>query len=242
MAKLISPLFSQIKGSIGNTTFYDTPVNPICSRSRVSPFNPNSERQLISRLSFLQAVAAWSLLSSAQRQDYHDLALSLKSSYPSLVKTSNGRSLFCRLFSVQQLMAARDLITFSNLINIDMPYVAETPQTIAAISPLTGIGTGFVITIWNYHAYDLTWIAELSPPLPLTTYFYSGSFDWDHSGSGSINQATGPGSPGSVVGVYSTLLPNKAYFVRIRLISKASLPGNWSSLPVVYRGESYLFT
>lgn len=242
MAKLISPVFSQIKGSIGNTTFYDTPDNPICGRSRVSPFNPSSNHQLISRLSFATAVGTWPLLSSPQRATYHDLATSLKASFPSMIHTANGRSLFCRFFSVQELFFRQGLIVFNNAINIDQPYVSETPQTIAEITPLIAPGTGFILTIYNFHTSQLTAIIEFSPSQRLVINSFSEGFNWNLSQSTTIEAAGGPGDPGVNVLHYTGLELGKAYFVRVRLLAHADDPCNWCSLPVVVRGETNRIT
>jgi hypothetical protein len=236
MAKLISPLFSQVKGSIGYTTFYNTTDNPICGRSRVMPFNPRSSNQLTSRQSFMDAVASWPLLSAGLRDDYHALATTLKTNFPALVKTANGRSLFLRLFSVQTLMKMRGLNNYSGYTNIDSSYIADSPQTSIVIGPLAGAGYGFTVWVYNYHGEDLRYIIEMSPAQRPVSYYFSGGFDWNASGSGGIDSAAGPGYPGTQMLTFATLTNTKVYYVRVRLMASEGQPCNWSSIPIVMRG------
>jgi hypothetical protein len=242
MAKLISPYFSQIKGSIGDTTFYDTPDNPINARSRVKPFNPSSSDQMTSRLAFAAAVGTWPALSSSQRLNYHDLAAQLKANFPSLVKTANGRSLFCRFYSIQELFYRIGVSTMHGQINIDNTYCVETPQTVGETTPIVTPGTGFTLVIYNYHDADLRYVFELSAPQRLVTNFYSAGFDFDLAQSSTVEHAAGPGDPGIARLHYTTLQPNKAYFVRIRLMPDYGDPCNWNSLPLILRAETNTVT
>jgi hypothetical protein len=227
-----------IKGSIGNTTFYDTPVNPICGRTRVKPFNPNSTNQKIARLSFMAAVGNWPLLSSSQRTEYNNLARDLHTAFPSLVHSANGRSLFLRFYSVQELFFRHGITGVSGSTRIDASYVAETPQTIAEITPLGVGGTGFTVTIYNYHTSALGLIFEISYPQPLVRYFFDTPLDWSFCGYSTIDAAAGPGFPGIAFNNFTSLLAMRAYFCRLRLIAPIADSRNWSSIPVVIRGET----
>jgi hypothetical protein len=235
MAKLISPFFNQIKGSIGNTTFFDTTDNPICARSRVVPFNPKSSPQQISRQCFLDAVNVWSAISTQLRDDYHALATFLKDHFPSSVKSANGRSLFLRLYTVQSIMRAQAAINYSGYTNINQDICSESPVTPATCNALTGPGTGFFIIMTNYHETDVFYTIEFSPPQKPTVYYYSGSYDWTQTASGSIMAAAGPGNPGIEGVPFTYLEAGMVYFLRIRFLASQGQPCNWNSIPLLLR-------
>lgn len=74
MAIGISPIFSQLSGSIGAFTCFWNRYCSIVIRNRVVPVDPNTPAQQTVRTRMSASVAAWQGLTDAQREAWHQFA------------------------------------------------------------------------------------------------------------------------------------------------------------------------
>jgi hypothetical protein len=59
MARIVSPVWSTIRGSISGTTYTTTPSGQIIARQRTKPVNPRTEWQSLVRSAMNEASSAW---------------------------------------------------------------------------------------------------------------------------------------------------------------------------------------
>jgi len=95
MAKIISPVWSQIRGSIAGTTYFNSPSGAIIGRARVRPVNPNSTPQNAIRSAFQTAISTWgNILSPEIRHGWDAWARTVFYTGPYGTYNPSGRQMY----------------------------------------------------------------------------------------------------------------------------------------------------
>lgn len=96
MAKIVSPVWSTIRGSIAGTTYFPNQYGQIIARQRTTPVNPGTLRQTQMRGAFGVAAVQWRSLTQVQRDAWNDYAATCAFGYPQGYYYIPGREMFVR--------------------------------------------------------------------------------------------------------------------------------------------------
>lgn len=107
MARILSPVWSIIRGSIGGTTYTANQYHQIIARAKTAPVNPRTTFQTMIRSAFSGSVALWNLLSDTAQDLWNDYADTLVFSGPVGTYTVPGREVFIGNISTALYLQAR---------------------------------------------------------------------------------------------------------------------------------------
>lgn len=156
MARIVSPVWSSIRGSIAGTTYLSNQYHPIVGRQRVSPVNPNTSQQGIIRSAFSAATTLWEGLTAAQRIAWDDYAQTCVFSGPQGTYTISGRLMFIRSLATAGYLVTVGVLT--GPVNTDAPVIPGFLDvgTIHTASFLTAMETGIAIGVEYTGSEDIT--------------------------------------------------------------------------------------
>jgi hypothetical protein len=172
MAKVVSPVWSIIRGSIAGTTYSTSPSGMIIARQRTMPVNPNSGYQQLIKAAMIFAAGEWgNTLLQADRDAWDNWA--------SANGPLTGRQRFLAGQIFQQYMEQNAfngwVSAATNLFAPDFqgtPAMYITPGTFAQPA-----STGVQFDLYNSSPHLVNICVELSPPQPQTVNFYKGPWD-----------------------------------------------------------------
>ena len=202
MAKIVSPVWSSIRGSICGTTYLTTPAGAIIGRQRVKPVNRRSTYQSQVRSGMSAASAQWRAILQAVRDDWSNYALT--AGYRS------GREAFFAAWGMAEYLNTR----FEA--GITLTAVAPlVPSKLSlynvAVGPPAAPGTGLNVSFDSGDSEDALAFICVSPPFAPSRNSWQGP--WDQSKS-SILAAASPGPWNKDI----DLTVDMKYFVRVILI------------------------
>lgn len=207
MARALSQIFTQIRGSIGGDTFLANQHHQIIVRARTSPVDPSTTFQNQVRQGFSGAAVDWLALTDAQRASWNDYAASLTYPNPLGDQTLTGRLVFMGNIAFMRYAAARGFTLTTSL------KVAPTIPGFLSLDPLSigvagAASTGFTVNVGNPNVEDITafiWISRIFAP---TRNTYKGPWrsnsmiDLDITADTTGNQSFIIGSDDDIVFVY----------------------------------------
>lgn len=211
MARILSPVWSTIRGSIGGTTYLSNQWHQIVARQRTAPVNPQTSRQGVIRTGFGDGSSRWQDLTAAQRSNWNDYADTCEYQGPLGNYTVPGRQLF---------VGTMALVTYTNAIdpaNAITPIVTAptTPGffsglTITPSLPTTIPSTGIALSIENTTGETARILSARSFAFPATRNRYKGPFLSSTSKLSIINSGT------ASILEYTDLADGLVYFIRLR--------------------------
>lgn len=230
MAKIISPVWAIIRGSIGGTTYSANQYGQIIGKSKIASAQLPSARQTKVNVAFAQAALAWRNLTEANRTAWANYALTVPFTSATGSYTVSGRSLF---------IGTRSWILFMNAAFTAGIPVLDPPPNLAgrfavanvASSPRTGSGIGFLIVINNSTDRDITCQIDIAGPFTQSRNKWNGP--WDSSKSLSCNVAAGSFLLQSI----DSLLLGMYYFWRFRALTKTTGTFTGNALTSVWTGR-----
>jgi len=212
MAKLISPVWSIIRGSIAGTTYLSGPNNTIIARQKTAPVNPGSEYQSFVREAMIEAAALWKeVLTPVERDDWALYASTLSPSGPLGPYKLTGQNAF-----LQSYISAKwiEMQGGTIAIDVDPPVIPGFLDTGAyTIVPRVNAGTGVQLNVVNYATEDVTIGVQTSGPWKESKNFYRGP--WDNNNNQFFDMS---GSSSSSFDV-NTDEENEYYFFRIKAVT-----------------------
>lgn len=201
MAKIISPVWSIISGSIAGTTYLTRPDSTIVARQRNKPTNKRSNRQTQVRSNMVLANAAWEGLTDAQRVQW-DM-------YASIVGFQTGRTAFMGGYILAEYLAIQ--LVAGNAITAVPPTLGNSLNLAwGGFNTPVGPGTGIAFSIINEDTDDAMVLVDVSPGFNPTRNSYKGP--WDPSLQQFVACANGASTNVEVL----DLVVDQKYFVRIR--------------------------
>jgi hypothetical protein len=167
MAKIISPNWSIIRGSIAGITYLTTPTGQIIARQRTRPTQPVSPWRTAIKNALTEAAADWSFLTATQQILWQAWATA-----------HTGRS------GRHEMMAGKTLLRYCAELPLpsapvivawdQAPEFAVAPtMTVTAVAPGTP-GTGIGVTVHNTSIYALYVFVEYSSPFGHSRSFWKG--------------------------------------------------------------------
>jgi len=200
----LGPLVSEIRGSIGGTTFLRTIAGP-AARARVKPVTTVSNTQALVKASLASIVQRWSLtLTETLRQYWRDLAAitTLKNSLGENF-TPTGLQLYVRL-------------------NAFLAYIGETFIDMSPSQAVVDV-PAFTIAYTPSAGFEVTAIGESSIQTGKTAILRSNPWPigrWSQKGpwvARVIKDVTEFASLPVVIFPPTGIAPNKSYFIRARI-------------------------
>lgn len=175
MARIVSPVWSSIRGSIAGTTYLTTPAGQIIARQRTRPTQQPTIGRTSARDALTQAVADWQSLSAASQQ--------LWNTWAQANPPGSGR---------HQFIAAQQKINYIinqgyngvTVIATDLANPVFNGHPSFTLSPsnfATPASTGIAYTIKNTFAVDTWYLVEISAPLSIARNYWKGPWDLSHS-------------------------------------------------------------
>jgi len=230
MAKIISPVWSIIRGSIGVTTYSANQYGQIIGKSKIASAQLPSARQTRVNVAFAQAALAWRNLSEANRTAWANYALTVPFTSATGSYTVSGRSLF---------IGTRSWILFLNAQFAAGIPIVDPPPNLAgrfavnnvASAPRTVSGIGFLVVINNSTDRDITYQIDIAGPFTQSRNKWNGPWDASRSISGSV--AAGSFLLASV----DALTLGMFYFWRFRATTKTTGTFTGNALTNVWTGR-----
>lgn len=146
MAKIVSPVWSSIRGSIAGITYFTTPAGQIIARQRTVPVNPQTNRQNQIRASFAISVLDWKELLPAERDAWHWFAQNSPVMGPQGNYFIDGRQMFMRCIGTARYLKLRD--AYPPVIDFHAPDIPGNLELGGVYdAPLDAPGTGRKIIV-----------------------------------------------------------------------------------------------
>lgn len=212
MAKIISPVWSTIRGSIAGTTYLTTPSGQIVGRQRTKPTQPVSQYRTAIRNAFTEAVADWAALGAPERTDWNLWA-----------GAYTGRS------GRHEFIAAKAFLRYGNELpvldtpvivgNDRAPLYGSGPTFSMSVGARSSPGTGVGVTIKNQGIMECWFMIEISPAFGLTRSYWKGPWNMLLT-AGKAVDAAGQETVDITVGA-----AGQRVFVRVRGVSNDSGAG-----------------
>lgn len=225
MAKIVSPVWSIIRGSIAGTTYLTTPSGMIIGRQRTRPVNPGSTHQSYVRGALSKAAQQWQELTQEERDDWDTWAAGIGTFATGRQAMLSGQILFSYIDNCGVLPAGATQ-------KLAAPDFADAPSIgYTYLDPQAGVGFG--IKVHNYSSMEIMALIELSPMFEQTRNYFRGPFQ---PTQGTTVLQIPAASEDSTT--WTNLMDSKIYFVRVRAVSEddtAYLGGNVVSNTLIAR-------
>lgn len=212
--RMLSHVASIARGSVGGLTYTANQFHQIVCRARTSPVNPNTTRQSQIRAAFANAGALWGLLSDADRTLWNEYAATLSYPGPLGSYTIPGRQVALGNVATAFYLDLRGT-------EVGSPD-ASPPATPGFLScgnlivapPGAGL-TGFTIAVLNDNAEDVSFYGFRTYAFGPARIRCKGPFL-----SESLVNADSVASAGSGLLVFTGLVEDMVYFVKLRCITE----------------------
>jgi hypothetical protein len=213
MARLLSTIASNIRGSIGGLTFFSNPFHQIVVRQRTIPVNPMTTRQTEIRAAMGYAQQLYNALSESDKLLWDDYARTLTYQGGLGNYTVPGR---------QVCLGNVGTAVYLNTRSIDVGTPTAAPPLAPGFLALNSVlvtsapvgETGFSIVIQNGNPVACTFIANRSIPFGPGRKRYKGPFE-----SESLIADENVATAGSGVIEFIDLNAGSVYFAKIRVIT-----------------------
>lgn len=222
MARVQSPVWNIIRGSIAGTTYLANQFHQIIARARTAPVQPNTAAQAIVRSSMTAGADGWNALSDGEQNAWESYADQTPFPGPLGPYTVTGRDIY---------LAMKMMRTFIDLSGLAAPSGAETApgpfsgfynlKNVAATTFVTASETGVAITMTSEKDFDCIPLVQISGPFLPARKRYKGP--WINAS----NQATILIKDTSVIVTFVGLVEDARYFMRVKAVSDGA-PGRIS--------------
>lgn len=149
MARIISPVWSQIRGSIAGTTYLSNQFHQIVARQRTNPVQPNTNYQTAIRTALNAASVLWQGLTDDQRADWENYSATCQWPGPLGSYTIPGRQMFIAVHSMRLYLIARGIVFTGSVLTAPLVAGFLGIDSVAASSGPSVPGTGIKITAGN---------------------------------------------------------------------------------------------
>lgn len=154
MARILSHVWSQVRGSVGGITYLANQHHQIVARQRTSPVDPSTSNQNRIRQSFSGAAVDWLALTTPQRDAWDEYADSLTYPNPLGNQSLPGRLVAMGNLAFKRYVASRGftLTTVEKTAPVIPGFLALDPLLIGApVGTITGVG----VSVGNPNAEDI---------------------------------------------------------------------------------------
>lgn len=212
MAKIQSPVWNLIRGSICGITYLSNQYHQIVARGRTAPVQPNTTPQTRVRSMFTGCLIRWKdILTQPERDDWQLYAQTCQYVGPLGPYTVPGRLLY---------IAGRALATYLKTYYAIVGALCDKCPSEPGFYSIGGITlglpatpkVGITITVTNDGTHQIAVLANVSRPYNATRLRFKGP--WDTAKSQAL--AIPPGTAGVIT--IENLVTGKIYFVRVHCV------------------------
>jgi len=230
MAKIISPVWSIIRGSIAGTTYLSGPSGQIIARQRTAPSNPQTHPQGDIRSIMQTAAALWKeVLTSADRSDWADWAKTVVYSGPTGSYSPTGQNMFIGCYALARYCEGQGYGSVAA--GTDPPTIAGLLDTGGYfLKDRVSAGTGFQLDVVNYAAEAVTIFIQKSNAWEASKNYFTGP--WVHSRNEGQDVAASTSASLDI----DVPEDGKKYFVRVRAVAQEA--PNRIGAPIILSGIS----
>lgn len=221
MAKILSPVWSIIRGSIAGTTYTANTYHAIIARQRVSPIQPGTNYQAQVRASFAAANDFWKDLTQTVRDAWADWALTVTYEGPLGPYKPGARALFIGAFTLFLYGQLRGLHAHGP--NTDPPQIAGLPAILAEPVDSDVVGAHISVRVTNFTDQNMLAYAARSVAFEETRTFWKGP--WANRETHVLQIA--PDS--AETHTWPNLITGKRYFTVTRGITGPGFPHRMSA-------------
>lgn len=213
MAKFLSQVYTQIRGSVGGITYLTTPAGAMIARARVIPVNTPTPYRSAIQGAFTAAVSGWQALPVAKRLLWSVWAQANGG-------TRTGREEFMaggtfKEYGILTVPTGWPVIVATN----DPPtFVGHPSITFISVPFITAALTGCSFQVQNNSALQVAAICEISPALSTARNYWKGPWLPVFSLGASIL----PGVKKKFD--FSGLIAGERYFARVRVMTNVIVP------------------
>lgn len=166
MAKVVSPVWSWIRGSICGTTYFTTPAGQIIARQRTRPSQPGTVNQNFAREALQSAAADWNNMTQLLRDAWNVAAH---------VFGQTGRQMYIGGRQIIEYITLRAIINPAPVVTDDAPTVGSLPSiTVVQSVPVLPATPTVELTVSNLQKVRNVIMVEVSPPFTATRFFWKG--------------------------------------------------------------------
>jgi len=216
MAKIVSPVWSHISGSIAGTTYLTTAAGQIIGRQRTVPVNTPSTFKTAIKNALQTRAAHWNALTTAQRTGWDVWAQA--NGYP------DGRTPYMSGTVFIQFLSNIGIAGVITGLFDDRPDTNNIPQcNISPTPPVTPSPGAIAVKISNVGPQRVYAYVEISAGFNAARRSYKGPYNWNMAKAFSIASGVSP------VTDFVGLVAGLRYFVRVRVCTAdtvALLKGN----------------
>jgi hypothetical protein len=214
MAKIISPVWSIIRGSIAGTTYLSGPNNSIIARQKTAPVNPQTTPQAYIRDAIKEAAALWKeVMTNSDREKWSVYAATLSLSGPLGPYTISGQQAFIQSYSTAVWAQKWG---FTPVPSVDPPDISGFLDTAGyQIEARVNAGTGVQLNAVNYAGEAVSVIVQVSGPWNESKNFFVGP--WDSTAIQGFDLAASTSASFDI----NTAEDARKYFFRIKALSQA---------------------
>jgi len=213
MARGLSALFTVLRGSIGNLTFFSGRHHSILVRDRIAPVQPDTPAQQNIRAAMTAANAFWLSISNADRKGWVQYAKSLKHYHPVNRIQDIGRMAFLTANILREYWILEGLALIASDGSPPAPDGWLPIPNLQVVNDSPG-QIGFRLR-WQFnYTEDMYFIAIRSPGFPITRNRYKGP--WVQS---SLRRSTIPAGNSTSMN-FRGLVAGQAYFVCYRATTR----------------------
>lgn len=217
MAKIISPVWSIIRGSIAGITYFAGPTGQIIARQRTAPVDPSSLRQSIMRSSFSYAAAEWDGLTQAQQDSWQNYAETCTYQKATGSYHPTGRQAF---------MAGISMSKYIDNLGLASPTEVQTPPEITgfllpsnlSMAAPSAAGTGFALNITADPTDDTLTLVNVAGPFGKERNFWKGPWVPTLTHAEIV-----PGGTSTQIDCIG-LVVNMTYFIRVKCVADDAAP------------------
>lgn len=223
MAKIISPVWSRISGSIAGTTYFTTAAGQIIGRQRTMPVNSPTNFKNYIRNALQTRAAHWTALSAAQRTAWLNWALANG--------WTNGRLPYMSGTVLLQFIDNTGLAGAVTGLSDNAPDTNNTPQvTVVPTAPAAAGTDAVAVKIRNEGPQRIYAYVEISPQFSPARMYWKGPWVPTMAKAFSINSGVTP------ITEFAGLVVGMKYFMRVRVVTAdatAGLRGNRVNAPTI---------
>lgn len=203
MAKIVSPVWSSIRGSIAGTTYLTTSSGQIIARQRTRPVNTPSNYRTYIWDAMITRAAQWNAITGIQRGDWETWAIANG--------FHSGRQAFIAGTGFMQFVTNTGLAGAVTGLFDSRPETNNSPScTILPTAPVIAGTDAVAVKVQNNGPQRVMCYYDLSPGMSPARTFWKGP--WDTSKSKANTIASGI----TTITEFSGLQLGARYFIRVR--------------------------
>jgi len=230
MARILSHVWSNIRGSVGGITYFPNQFHQIVARQRTTPVNPSTHNQDRIRACMSIAQNVWESLAQQTRDVWTWYAENTPISGPLGNYTLTGRTMFIRCYTTALYLDNRGALTNSPP-QTTGPAILGVPSFGAPTFAAPSIpGTGFNVVCDNEYFFNSTLYLQVAGPFESSRLRFKGPFS--SAIIHSVNAAPAAQFDLDVL----NLVDDKIYFVKMNTICDAAAASPCTlGFPLIYR-------